>query len=182
MLRHVAAGQFARTAAAAGLLLALAVPAVAAYEAEVPQSVTVTAPTGTLPCGTAFPVSATILDTNGTPVPGAEVTWSFKTFVSSQDSIVDLTTTSDANGVATTRVWLDCIVGERQVEARSGNAVGGAVLGITEAGVAAGTGGTGGLPSTSTPVNQTPPLMLAFAGFAVVLGGVMGIRSIVAQR
>jgi hypothetical protein len=168
--------------AAAGLLLALAAPIVAAYEAEVPQSVTVTAPTGTLPCRSAFPVSATILDTSGTAVPGVEVTWTLKTVVSSQDAIVDVTTTSDANGVATTSVYLDCIVGERQVEARAGTAIGGAVLGITTAGVAAGTGGTGGLPNTSTPPSQTPPLMLAVAGFAVVLGGVMGIRSIVAQR
>ena len=171
-------GRFARIAAATGLLLALAAPVVAAYEAEVPQSVTVTAPTGTLPCRTAFPVSATILDTTGKAVPNVEVTWTLKTVLSSQDAILDVKTTSDANGVATTRVYLDCIVGERQVEARAGAALGGAVLGITSAS----SGGKSGLPNTSTPSNQTPPLLLAVAGMAVMVGGIMGMRTIVAQR
>lgn len=172
MMRMASAGRLARTMAAAGLLLALTVPAVAAYETPVAQSVSVAAPSGTLACKTEFPVSATILDANGQPIANTDVTWTLTTVVSSQDSIVDGTTTTDANGVATTNVWLDCIVGERQIEARVGDAFGGAVLAIT----------SGGLPNTSTPTNQTPPLMLAIAGVAVVLGGILGLRSIVARR
>jgi hypothetical protein len=172
MISKDGAGRVGRTVAAAGLLLALAVPVVAAYEGQVAESVSVTTPSGTLPCGTEFPVSATVLDANGQPVTDSAATWSLTTVVSSQDSIVDTTTTTDANGVATTMVWLDCIVGDREIEARVGAAFGGAVLGITST----------GLPNTSTPTNQTPPLMLALAGAAVLAGGILGLRSIVARR
>ena len=177
MARIVGVGRLGRALAATGLLLALAVPAVAAYETPVAQSVTVTAPSGTLACKTEIPVSATILDANGLPLANTAVTWSMTTAVSSQDAILDVTTTTDANGVATTKVYLDCIVGQRSVEARAGTAFGGAVLGITSV-----PAGTGSLPNTSTPSNQTPPLLLALAGLAVVFGGALGIRSIVAQR
>jgi hypothetical protein len=172
-----------RLAAATGgfLLFLVAAPAALAYEAEVAQSIVVTPPSGTLPCGAEFPVSATILDSNGQPIVGAEATWTLVVSISSKDAIVEVKTTTDANGVATTHVWLDCVVGERQVEARVGNAVGGAVLGITSQAVQAG-GGTAGLPDTSTPHDQTPPLLLALAGAAMLTGGVMGIRTIVAQR
>lgn len=172
MISRGGSARLARTLAAAGLLLAIAVPAVAAYEGQVAESVSVTTPTGVLPCKTEFPVSATILDANGLPIANADVTWTLTVVVSSQDAIVDTTTTTDADGVATTMVYLDCIVGDREVEARVGDAFAGAVLGITSA----------GLPNTSTPTNQTPPLMLALAGAAVLAGGILGLRSIVARR
>ena len=172
MISREGAGRVARTLAAAVLLLAFAVPAVAAYEGQVAESISVTVPSGTLPCNVPFPVSATVLDAAGLPVTDSAATWTLTTIVSSQDAIVDTTTITDSNGVATTMVVLDCIVGERVIEARVGDAFGGAVLGIT----------AGSLPNTSTPPNQTPPLMLALAGVAIVFGGILGLRSIVARR
>ena len=165
-----------RVLAAVGLLLLLAVPAAAAYEGEVAKTVTITAPAGGIPCGVNTPVSATLLDSNGQPAGQAPVTWTFTKVVSSQDSIVDPNTTSNAQGVATTEVWLDCIAGDRRLEARSGDAVGGAVLGIT--------GAPAGLPNTATQSlhsDATPAWTLALAGIAMLLGGILGIRTIVAR-
>ncbi len=163
--------------AAAGLMLLLAVPAVSAYEGEVAQTVTVTPPAGGVPCGVNTPVSATLIGKDGQPVADAPVTWSFTKVVSSQDSIVEPNTTSNAEGVATTEVWLDCIEGQRQLQAASGDAVGGAVLGVT--------GVPAGLPNTATSLSHggdvTPPWTLALAGIAMLIGGIMGIRTIVAR-
>ena len=161
-----------RVLAATGLLALLVAPTVAAYETPVPQSVTVSVPSGTLPCGSPFAVSATVLDANGQPIADAEATWTLTTVVSSKDAVVDPTSITDANGVATNQVYLDCVAGEREVEARVGDAFGGAVLGITSA----------GLPNTSTPPAQTPMWALALATAAVMLGGILGLRTIVARR
>ena len=165
----------ARLLAAAGLIAALSAPAVIGYQGEVAGTVTVTPPEGRIQCRTEAPVSATILNKDGQPIADTTVTWKLTTIVSSQDSIVNPTTTTDANGVATTRVWLDCIAGDRRIEARVGEAFGGAVLGVTGVGV--------GLPNTSTDASAgTPAWALAIAGAAVLVGAILGLRTIVARR
>jgi hypothetical protein len=152
-------------AGCSALLVATATSALA-YQGEVAANVTVSVPSGPLPCGTAFAVTATVLDANGAAVPNATVTWSFMQTLSPEDRITEPTSMTNADGVATTHVVLACVLGERQIQAQVAGTtgMGGAVLAITAT----------GLPNTSTEPSRTPggaggPVAIQLAGAVGVL-------------
>lgn len=155
----------------AGTALALAMTAtVYAYGAQVAGAVTVGVPSGTLECGVALTVTATVLDASSNPIAGQPVDWSFSSSPSNADVIDTTPTTTDANGVATTTVTLACVAGNRTVTATADNISAGAVLGITAS----------GLPRTSTMPDGSPvgnlPIATILALLAVLAGGGIIIR------
>jgi hypothetical protein len=155
-------------AALAGALLAILVISTGfGYAGQVGGAVTVTVPTGSIPCNTPTVVTATVLDNDGKPVAGMDVAWAFKKGTEQAgDKIDPLTSTTDAQGVARTTVTLACIAGDRGVTASPGDAVGGAVLGVTSP----------GLPNTSTlPPDKAPvPASLpAIASVLALFGGLL---------
>ncbi len=159
---------------AGALLSAIAATAVLGYAGQVAGQVSVAAPSGTIACNTPVTVSATILDVNGKPFDNTTVTWSFKSGAQAGDKISPTTSTTNAAGVATTTVTLACVVGSRSVDATAGAIVGGAVLGITSA----------GLPNTSTlpaPAG-TPAWELAVAALAVLAGLALVTRQAFVRR
>jgi hypothetical protein len=146
---------------AGAFLSAIAATAVFGYAGQVAGQVSVAGPSGTIACNTPVTVSATVLDVNGKPFDNTQVTWSFKSGTAqSGDKINPTTSMTNASGVATTTVTLACVAGSRTVNAASGSFVGGAVLGITSA----------GLPNTSTDPVGTPAWEFAIAALAVLAG------------
>ena len=165
----------------AGAALALIISATAfGYAGQVVVTLTISGPTGPVPCGTAVTFQATALDVNGNPIEGQPVHWSFSSSPSNKDRIKPRTSRTDANGVATTTVTLACVAGQRTLTAAADKAranavltvgvtVGGAVLGVT------------GLPGTSTALDgglvSRLPLASILAALAVIAGGgVIGRR------
>ena len=106
-LRVLAAGSL--------LVLAGALP-VSAADPEA-ASVTITVPTAPIACRVETEVSALVLDAAGATIAGKTVTWSIMPVASSQDSVVDYETTTGSQGVAITRIWIDCIPGARALSA-----------------------------------------------------------------
>ncbi len=159
---------------AGALLTALAAPAVLGYAGQVTGQVSVSGPSGTIVCNTPVTVSATVLDVNGKPFDNTPVTWSFASGTAKPgDKISPTTSTTNASGVATTTVTLACVAGSRTVNATSGTFVGGAVLGITSA----------GLPNTSTSVPAgTPAWEFAIAALAVLAGLALVTRQAFVRR
>jgi hypothetical protein len=171
-----------RLAVVAGAALALIISATAfGYAGQVVVTLTISGPTGPVPCGTPVTFQATALDVNGNPIEGQPVHWSFSSSPSNKDRIRPRTSRTDANGVATTTVTLACVAGQRTLTAAAdkarANAVltvgvptfGGAVLGVT------------GLPGTSTAFDGGPASRLPLASILAVLavlagGGVIGRR------
>jgi hypothetical protein len=143
------------------------------YAGEVAASVTVARPAGQLKCDKNITVRATVLDATGKPISGQPVTWSWKSKVSGQDKILDKKSTTNSNGVATTKVVLACVPGSRVLRAQADDATGTVVLNLT----------AGGLPNTSTlptePAvpSQLPPIGALLAVLALATGG-----GLVAQR
>jgi hypothetical protein len=151
--------KFLAAGAAAVLLLSVAAPAVFAYEGQIPTQVTVAGPGGVLACNTALTVTATVLDANGNPIAALAVVWTFGAGQVTGDHIVVGTTTTNAQGVATTTVNLACVIGNRTIVATADPASGQTVLAITAS----------GLPPTSTTSDTTPlwPYALAVLGICV---------------
>ena len=151
------------------------------YAGQVVATLTITGPTGSVPCATSLTFHATALDVDGNPIEGEQIHWSFSTSPSNKDRIKPRTSRTDASGVATTTVTLACVPGQRTLTARGDKieasavvtVVGGAVLGATGGGV-----GVTGLPRTSTieaaatvggPASPVAP-GLAVAGLLLLLG------------
>lgn len=154
-----------------GTILALALSTtVFAYAGEVAGAVTVGGPTGTLKCGVALTVTATVVDASSKLIAGQPVDWSFTSSPSSADKINATPTTTNASGVATTTVTLACVAGNRTVTATADGVSAGAVLGITAA----------GLPRTSTAPDGSPVGNLSIATIlallAVLAGGGIIVR------
>jgi hypothetical protein len=122
--RSLAAG-----AVAALLLINVAVPATLGYQGQVPYQVIVTGPSGTISCGTALTLTATVLDSSGKPVASRAVTWSFGAGQVGGDQIGKASTTTNAQGVTTTTVTLACVVGDRTIVATATPASGELTLG-----------------------------------------------------
>ena len=129
-------------AAGALLLVPGALPVAAAEPAA--ATVTITVPEAPIVCRVETEVSALVLDASGATIAGATVTWSLMPVASSQDSVVEGETTTGSQGVATTRIWIDCIPGPRTL-----NATAGAVTASVDLVVS-----TAGMPATST---EPPP-------------------------
>ena len=165
-----------RATLAAALLSAIAASTVFGYAGQVAAQVSVAGPTGNIVCNTPVTVSATVLDVNGKPFDATTVTWSFKSGEQAGDKVSPTTSTTNADGVATTTVTLACVVGSRTLDATAGTVVASAVLGIT----------SHGLPNTATtPVSApagTPAWELALAAFAVLAGLAMVARQAAVRR
>jgi len=153
---------------ATALVLLLAVPVVA-YEREVGVQVDVDGPSRAV-CPTAVSATVTVVDGNGNPQAGVEVTWSTGevgiTNASGQHTITvnlsgDLEVTAAANG-AVGRLLIDCVTAE--------------VLGSV------GAPGAGGLPRTDTvtPTDAAPAGLPPWS-FGLLLGA-LGLGGLVVRR
>lgn len=143
--------------AAAALLLTAAVSAFG-YTGEVPATATVSV-AGTVACSDTFAVSSTFLDVEGVAVEGLAVDWSFVTTQSSDDTIHDTSTTTNAAGVATTTVTLAAVPGDRRIGVQAGDVSASAVVSQSCAGLT--------LPRTSTVAPQ--PLSGVGAGVLLMV-------------
>ena len=164
--------------AAVALALVTAVTAFG-YAGEVAAAVTVAGPGGTIKCGVNVLVTATIVDAQGNPIAGQPVEWTFASSPSADDAFASANAATDENGVARAYVILACVAGSRTVRATADGVSGGAVLGVTAA----------GLPGTSTLPAGAPgsadlsiigtllaALALAAAGSLVLRQRVLGRR------
>ena len=154
----------------AGTALALAMTATAfGYAGQVLGTISVVGPSGTIKCGVAVTVTATLLDVNGNPFTGETVTWKITSTPTGADKVNKTTSTTNSSGVATTTVTLACVAGNRTVTATSDGMSAGAVLGVTAA----------GLPRTSTLQGGTPadlPIGTIVALLAVLAGSGIIVR------
>lgn len=150
---------------AAWLLTAM----VMAYAGEVAAQVVANGPGGVLRCHRDLPLTATVVDKNGKAIEGQPVSWSITATPSSDDVLGNGTTITNANGVATTTINMDCVVGDRSVRATADDAFDDIALTLSEA----------GLPGTFTaPSNTTPAWALAAAALAVLVGAGLLARRI----
>lgn len=168
------ASRVLRLVAAGALLVAAGAMPVAAADPTV-ATVTITVPQAAIACRVETEVSALVLDASGATIAGAIVTWSLMPVASSQDSVVDGETTTGSQGVATTRVWIDCIPGPRTVNATSGAVTTSVDLVIS----------TAGMPDTSTqpprdaPAGEgaTPIAAALVVGAALAGAALFGLRA-----
>jgi hypothetical protein len=144
-----------RIGAACILVGALAVPAVSAAE-PVAAKLTITLPSAPIVCRQETEVSVLVVDAGGATIAGKEVSWGLAPVVSSQDGITESTSLTGSQGVATTRVWIDCIPGARTLLVKSDDAIASQVLAISADGMPA---------ATPTP----PPATVAAAKLTITL-------------
>jgi hypothetical protein len=162
----------------AAVALALITAATAfGYAGEVAGAITVAGPGGTLKCGVNIHVTATVVDASGKRIAGQPVNWTFLSTPSTQDRIVDKSTVTLSNGVATATVVLACVPGSRRIRAAADAVFGTAVLNVTAA----------GLPNTSTlptgaPRSPDSPLGTLLAVLALALGGAFVVRQLAVSR
>lgn len=162
----------------AGVALAIVASATAlGYSAQVAGAVTIASPGGDLQCGVNITVTATIVDSAGSPISGQPVDWSFTSSPSAADTINRTPTNTDADGIATTTVNLACVAGSRTLEAVADSIHASAVLGVTAS----------GLPNTSTlpadaPAPLAPMIPTLLAVLAIVAGGVLVLRQVSFSR
>jgi hypothetical protein len=107
-----------RILAASVLVAALGVPAVAAADPTA-ATITITVPTDPIVCRVETEISALVIDAGGATIAGKAVTWELMPFASSQDNWSPNTSATGSQGVATTKVWIDCIVGLRTLHAKA---------------------------------------------------------------
>jgi hypothetical protein len=163
----------------AGAALALAMSATAfGYARQVVAVLTITGPSGPVPCGTPVTLQATALDVTGAPIQGQPVHWGFSSTPSHRDTIKPRSALTNANGVATTTITLACVAGPRTVTAAADKARASAVLNIATGGVLGLT--SAGLPNTSTALvgeaTDDPPAALLLALLAMLAGGGIMLR------
>lgn len=167
--------QFRRTplgGLVAGLLLTLAFAATAlGYAGQVAATVTVTGPAGLQACGTPVTLSARVQELGGAFIEGQPVTWSFISGNLAGDKILTTTSTTNADGVATTRVQFACSPHSVTIGAVADDASGTVVVGVSGE----------GLPSTDT-VSGTSFAAIALAALAVLLGSGMMLRRFALAR
>ncbi len=161
-----------RAAAAAALLASLVVVPAAAAD-PVPASVTISVPSAPIACRVETEVSALVLDAAGATIAGTAVTWSLMPVASSQDSVVDGETLTGSQGVATTRVWIDCITGLRTLNATAGPVTASVDLTMS----------TAGMPATSTappavpvPEESSPLAAILVLSAALAAIALFGVR------
>ena len=148
----------ARVAAASALGASLLVPAASAIAAGGPVAaeLRITVPATPIVCRQETEVSVLVLDADGATIAGKEVSWGLAPVVSSQDGITAGVSTTGSQGIATTKVWIDCIPGGRTLLVKADEAIASEVLSISSE----------GMPSpTPTPV----PPSAAAAGLAITL-------------
>ena len=137
--------RYVRIGAASILVGALAVPVASAAE-PVAASLTITVPTAPIVCRQETEVSVLVLDANGATIAGVRVSWGLAPVVSSQDAVTEPVSTTGSQGVATTKVWIDCIPGGRTLLVKADGAIAAQPLAISAEGMPA---------ATSTPAPTT---------------------------
>ena len=157
-----------------GTILALAIAAtVVGYAGQVAATVQVTGPAGTQSCGTPLTISATIQDAKGALISEQPVSWTFGGGNLSGDKILTATSTTNANGVATTRIELSCSSHSVTILATADEVQGSVVVHTSGQ----------GLPRTDIAPSQTPTPAILLAALAVLVGsGLMLRRFAVARR
>ncbi len=166
---------------AAGMILSLAAAiSVLGYYGQVVATVTVSGPAGNVSCGTTSTVTAFVQDTLGNPDSDVTVYWSFTGGNIAGDKFVPLTSVTNAQGIATTRVTFVCPGSNTPASSRLVHIQGfaDAITGSITVSVT-----THGLPSTSTdPAGSTSTLTVLAAAFAVLLGSWIILRRVSAAR
>ena len=156
-----------------GLILALLVSAtVAAYAGQVAGTVEASGPSGPQACDTPITITARIEEVGtGNPIEGQPVEWSFVSGNLAGDTILDTTTTTDANGVATTQVQLSCSPHSVTIQALADDVMGTVV--VNTSGDA--------LPRTDTVSGSSLP-GIVLAALAVLIGSATILRRFAADR
>jgi hypothetical protein len=155
-----------------GPILALLITGIVlGYSGEIAASVEMSAPSGPQPCGTPITITALIQDIDGKPIEGQPVTWSFESGNVAGDTILDTTTTTNANGIATTQVQFACV---------PHTVTFGAVADLASGSVAVVVSGQG-LPRTDTAPESSFAVM-ALAALAVAIGFGTILRRFAADR
>ena len=162
-----------RALALGGLLAVMGSGLALGYAGQVAATVSVSGPGAQQSCGTDIPVSAVIDDAKGAPVTDQPVTWSFVSGSLAGDKFLSTSTTTDATGMASTKVVLSCV---------AHTVVIGAVAGIVSGTVSVTTTGAG-LPRTDVANESgTPGIALALAALAVLVGSGTILRRFAADR
>jgi hypothetical protein len=156
-----------------GLVLSVLVAAsVAAYSGQVAGTVEVSGPSGAQPCNTPITVTSTVLETaSGDPIEGQPVEWSFVSGNVAGDTILDTTTTTNADGVATTQVRFACSPHSVTIQAVADDVMGTAVLNTSG----------DALPRTDTVSGSSLPGIL-LAALAVLIGSATILRRFATDR
>jgi hypothetical protein len=164
-----------------GLAFAMAT-SVFGYVTQVPHSITVSPSSPTFTCGSSHVVRAQVLDPDGLPIKQLTVKWSFGQSPSSHDKIRPATSKTNAHGVATTRVTLACVLGDRVIRSTVNGITGSAVVHVTGDDQhvlgTTGTPGGGTLPNTSTlaadastdgPPSPAAPVIVALLAASAII-------------
>jgi hypothetical protein len=155
-----------------GLLLTIAVAATASgYAGQVAATIDASGPSGPQACGTPITVSARVQELGGALIEGQPVAWSFDSGKLAGDKILDTSTTTNANGVATTRVEFACSPHSVTILASADDVSGTVVIAVSGE----------GLPRTDTvPATSFPAI--ALAALAVLVGSGMMLRRLALAR
>ena len=87
----------------AGTGLALVMSAtIFAYAGQVVAFLTISGPSGSVPCATVVTIRVTATDASGAPIEGQPIDWALTATPSDKDTVNSKTTTTNASGVATT--------------------------------------------------------------------------------
>ncbi len=156
-----------------GLTLALALAAtVAAYAGQVAATVEVSGPSGAQACGTPITVSALIQETGGGLIEGQPVAWSFESGNVSGDSVLTATSTTNASGIASSKLQFACSPHTVVLNAVADEITGTATIVVSGE----------GLPRTDTAPTPSSLGMLLAAVAVLVGSGVILRRLALARR
>ncbi|CAN5776918.1 hypothetical protein BH23CHL7_BH23CHL7_06350 [soil metagenome] len=148
------------------LIASLSVSAVFAYEGEVAEQVVVNAQ-ARLDCPTSTTATATVTDTAGDPIEGATVTWSWD-MSNTGDSFAPSSSTTNADGEATTELSLAETPGQRVIRATVDDASATTVVRCE----------ADALPDTSTASGVPASILwLVVGGVLILMFGAFRIRA-----
>jgi len=149
-------------------LLFVATMTATAYGPQVPSTITVSPSSGTLRCDRSYPVRATVLDQDGSPIKRLTVAWSFSSSPSSKDEIKVTSSTTNGQGVAIAIVKLACVPGDRTITATAAGISGSAVVHVDLA-----RGGKGAAGNTLLIAAEPEPAIRAVDGISATSASTM---------
>jgi hypothetical protein len=149
-------------------LLFVATMTATAYGPQVPSTITVSPSSGTLRCDRSYPVRATVLDQDGSPIKRLTVAWSFSSSPSSKDEIKVTSSTTNGQGVAIAIVKLACVPGDRTITATAAGISGSAVVHVDLA-----RGGKGAAGNTLLIAADPEPAIRAVDGISATSASTM---------
>jgi hypothetical protein len=155
---------------------------------QVPTKLTVTLPAypdtrfgaHDVPCGVNLRVEATVVDAADAPIAGLTLNWTFSDsvdygFHTKKDRIRDASSVTDANGVAVTRLYLECIPFTRSISAQLAGTPGTTIL-ISSALVAVIVGPDTSIAPELAPTAGSDSMHLVVALVAAMLGAALFLR------